>query len=362
MGERIKFAFGHVIAFVALIYICYITFMSLVYVGGSNVKGALAAVGIYFIVVLWLLMYIQALKCKDRNFKANIWKERVGVVALCVVIILSYIPFQNFWSVQSRSGEIEGAFRETVDKTREMFDIYDIYAQKRIDDYGQTVTDKCDKKPRLARTMKDGLEIQLRPEAYKLMRSEADEWLKTASDSSAVSVWNVFLLGNMNKMDTTVGRWHEQLATMSEHKMIDEPYETNVFDPQNAALDSVRASIKSTLALYRDNSFTPVAPLAAIPALFLFLPYFIQHRHTKSTYTLCGRSKTYLESNHPSIEGRESKRIKPNVHSLDDIGGSKVKGNVYSLDGTRGSKVKSNVHTINRDADDNVSSNVHPVE
>lgn len=362
MGERIKFAFGHVIAFVALIYMCYITFMSLVYFGGFNVKGALVAVGIFFIVILWLLMYIQALKCKDRHFKKSIWVERVGVAVLCVVVILSYIPFQNFWSVHCRSKKIENSFQETVSKIREMLVSYDSYAQERIDDYGQTVADKYGKKSRLARTMENGLEMQLRPEAYWQLRSEADEWLNTASDSSAVSVWNAFLLGNINKMDTIVSRWHEQLVAMSEHKMKDESWETSSFDPQNVAFNAVRGDIRSTLDLYRDNSFTPIALLAAIPALFLFLPYFIQHRHPKSTYSLCGRSKTYLESNHPSIEDRESKRIKPNVHSLDDIGGSKVKGNVHSLDGTSGSKVKGNVYAINRDADDNVSSNVHPVE
>ena len=49
------------------------------------------------------------------------------------------IPFNHFWSVFSERDKIEPRFTSAIEKSRQMFDNYDIYAKERITNYSDAL-------------------------------------------------------------------------------------------------------------------------------------------------------------------------------------------------------------------------------
>ena len=72
MGERLKFSFGHVVAFISLMFIGYVTFMGAIYFSKADFEWALVAVLVEMFGLFSLLMLLQKMKTVKHNFKRNI--------------------------------------------------------------------------------------------------------------------------------------------------------------------------------------------------------------------------------------------------------------------------------------------------
>ena len=68
INETLKFSWGHIIAFVAMIFISYVTFMGTTYLtGGSFISGG---VGVLVVNILLVVIFIipQILKGTEKKF------------------------------------------------------------------------------------------------------------------------------------------------------------------------------------------------------------------------------------------------------------------------------------------------------
>lgn len=77
INETLKFSWGHIIAFVALIIISYLSFMGITYLTNGNFLYA--GIGVLIIDVLIILFFIipQILKGTDEKFRRKIIFERI---------------------------------------------------------------------------------------------------------------------------------------------------------------------------------------------------------------------------------------------------------------------------------------------
>ena len=90
---------GHVVAFLATLLLCYVSFMGMVYLlKGHLVKSAVFAVA-YAVVLFWLSVMLQRLKGCKRRFARNIEKERITAVMLAMACAFTALPFTHFFTV-----------------------------------------------------------------------------------------------------------------------------------------------------------------------------------------------------------------------------------------------------------------------
>lgn len=79
MNTKLKFSWAHIIAFLAIIFISYITFVGITYL--TDGSFCVATLGMLVIDALLLLFFIgaQAMKGTDSKFATRIKKERFFV-------------------------------------------------------------------------------------------------------------------------------------------------------------------------------------------------------------------------------------------------------------------------------------------
>ena len=82
MNERLQFSWGHIIAFVALIAVSYISFMGMTYLTAGNFVAAL--LGMAAIDILFMLFFIgaQQMKASGEHINRKIIFERIMVVLI----------------------------------------------------------------------------------------------------------------------------------------------------------------------------------------------------------------------------------------------------------------------------------------
>lgn len=313
-----------------MMFIGYVTFMSIVYFTDANFVFAGVAVTVVMIALFYLVMRIQKLKAASHNFDKNIVKERILLIVFLVVCCALFTQFVKFWSVQGNKDAIESCFVECTNGANDLFMEYERYSElrkARIDSISKTAealkginASKAAAQQEFSRAM----ELQLTPPAYLRFREESKVWLQSASNG--VSVWNVFLFGNIRNFRTTVHNWHTQLQQMSEHKMACEGEETLIFDSKNVLIDNLDNNLLLLGNAFHVEGFHPLSLTGIVGFLLLLFPYLVQYRYTKSTYTLFGRSKSYMEWKKKQIEIETSEvHIDHVVNEIGDIGDSKQK-------------------------------------
>lgn len=146
MNEQLKFSWGHIIAFLALIILSYITFVGVTYkTDGDFTKAAIAMVAIDVVLFVFFLG-AQMMKATTRKFAKRIWVERVFVFGSPVVFLLCLMPYFHFGTVQSQDEEIVKHFTDAISASKQMFADYDNYSMDRISNYdhmlGRVITNK----------------------------------------------------------------------------------------------------------------------------------------------------------------------------------------------------------------------------
>ena len=338
MNEQLKFSWGHIIAFLALSIISYISFVGVTYMtDGDFMKASFAMITIDIILFIFFIG-AQMMKATERKFSRRIWIERIFIFASPIAFIIVMLPFFHFGSVHSKNDEIVGHFTEAIESSKQMFSDYDQYSTERIDNY-EHMLDRVisnhsiqpnefvacgftsGKEEVQKKNMIKTLRLQLLSQNYDSLRTEACKWIE--SSSNGASTWNVFLLGNTKEIKTAIHNWNEQLKEFSNNQLTNEEFNdfnaVKTFAEVSKSINSVGNRLDSLTSKFTETSFPTIGSI--IGAIFLYFcllfPYILQDRHTKSQFRLIGMEKGALRSssmeirsqNKPSQE-RKVKKIK----------------------------------------------------
>lgn len=325
MNEHLKFSWGHIIAFIALITIGYITFMGVTYYTDGDFVSASICMVCVFILLFSVFIGSQFLKATHRKFARRIWIERFLVFASPIIYMMALIPFSHFWTVQSYNDEIVNQFSQSIEASRQLFTDYENYSNKRISQYEDllngVISNKDPKQYDLfgIKTGKEiiqrdvmvkTLQLQLLSSNYDSLKVEAIEWIDKASVGA--STWNVFLLGNIKEINNAISEWQGILADFSSKKLPNEELNGNSqIAFEETRLDKIISELNGLKAKYTTPEFPNLlCILSAILLYFmLFFPYFLQDRHTKSKFRLIGMegdvSSSYMETKNKKRETRE---------------------------------------------------------
>ena len=92
-------ALGHVVALVAILFLCYISFVGMVYMmGGSMVTSAMIASAMA-VVLFILVVSAQKLKATSSMFGMKVKAERMVVLLLLLACGATWLPFSHFFSI-----------------------------------------------------------------------------------------------------------------------------------------------------------------------------------------------------------------------------------------------------------------------
>lgn len=295
MGDRLTFSFGHIIAFVSLMFIGYVTFMSAIYFTGADFGIALICVLLEMLVFGGMLMLIQKMKTVQNKFKRNIWIERLLLLVFVVMSYVAYWGFAKFWSVQAQEELVSSRFVAATEVADTLFNRYDEYCNIRQTCYSKNMQSMylgIPDRGLIVEINDTALAIKLRPESYYVLRKEANKWILRSSQG--VSVWNVFMLGNARKLRSALLAWHASLQKLAGGTLKDETYTLN-FDEEAACYKIINTRIDQLEEVFHAEDLSPISFIAIPLFLLLLLPYFIQIRYYRSTYTLLGRDKSWKE-------------------------------------------------------------------
>ena len=327
MNETLRFSWGHIFAFLAVIFAGYLTFMGVVYLqGGSGFGWAVGIALTVCILLLLIFLGLQRLKATSRNFAKRIVMERILLFASPVLFLILMLPYIHFWRVNTQSREISSEFRNAISDARGLFEEYDNYASGRVQQYDALLDSIIraghssdlaamgipkDRPASMKTAMVKTLRLQLLSSQYDTLRSSALKWIDKASKGS--SVWNIFLMGNIREIRNAVNGWEESLRTISGPAMSNEtyknihtvtPFSSSVVPQASEALDRIPV-------IYQKFIWMPhwIAILTLLLLYgFLMVPYLlVQERHSKSTqhvFTPKNKESLYIEER--PVKGKKS--------------------------------------------------------
>ena len=316
MDEQLKFSWGHIIAFLALIFISYVTFVGEVYQTDGDFTKATMTMVVVDMVLAVVFIGSQMAKATAHKFSKRIWLERIGIFTSPIMFVVCMLPYFHFWTVHSYNEEIINNFTNAINASNQMFADYEEYANKRIGNYQhmleRVISNRsihpaqfaaCGFREGREQVQKDNmlktLHLQLLSNNYDSLKTSANKWIE--SSSRGASTWNVFLLGNTKEIKSAIKDWNHQLCVFSEKKLSNEEFLDNkaaAFTKSSKSLVEVETKLDKLTSLFTQGAFPNI--MAIITAAFLYLamlfPYILQDRHTKSIYRLVGMEKGYKKA------------------------------------------------------------------
>ncbi len=332
MNEKLQFSWGHIIAFLALIAVSYISFVGFTYLTNGNFTFALISMSITDIVFTIFFIGAQQMKASGVKMRRKIIWERIFIFGSPVVFIAGMISISHFWTVRSQNEEIVETFKKSINSSKQLFTDYEEYSNQRIETYQNNLTQiivnkssnpqafknaglEDSKAPIQRDNMVETLRLQLLSQNYDSLKTVANKWIDDAAHGA--STWNVFLLGNTREIKDALCNWENQLKSFSTKEMSNESITGTVDRFQSNGAKSAIAGIDSLMSSFVTQQFPTLTAIifGLIIYLMLLFPYFIQDRHTKNIYRLTGsESKT---KNKKVKSSRPRKSISPE-HSFDD--------------------------------------------
>ena len=297
INETLKFSWGHIVAFVALIFISYVSFMGITYLTDGDFLYAGLGVLIINLILIVFFILPQILKGADEKFNRKIIFERILFFTAPFFFILVMIPYNHFWTVFEKREVVETTFSSSIKKTKGMFEAYETYANNRIKEYDMKLAQiRTQKIPRSneIRTQKvrrsnkiEALKLQLIADNYNALKESSFKWIDNASNAT---VWNVFMIGNIKKIEDAIENWNNSLNSFSSKTMSDEPDGVVPFSSSDPSVTAAKEKLNSLRSVYTTKALPTVLSIGTGLLLYLLLlfPYIIQSRNTKSTFRLIG--------------------------------------------------------------------------
>ena len=317
MNKKLKFSWAHIIAFVALIFYAYLTFVGATYL--FNCKFWLAGIVTFVLVTIVFLLFIgvQQVKGTDEKFPKSIKWERVLMVCTIVFYIASLHPFIHVWHVQKNHIAVEKQFKASIKASKQLFVEYEKYSEDRISRYSELMDRVIGWKGVGGHTefsrfgFVDGrewdqknlrlqtLRLQLLSSCYDTLKRMAFDWIESADKGA--SVWNIFLVGNIDQIKSAVNDWEERLqsTSFSGKVLADEEFDRGntvyKFDETGRYITATRKGLDKLRAQFTVTGYPSYWGYitAILCYLALIFPYIIQSRNTKNHYRLFGYAKGY---------------------------------------------------------------------
>lgn len=305
MNEKLQFSWGHIIAFLALIAVSYISFVGFTYLTNGNFTFALIGMGITDVVFILFFIGAQQMKASGVKMGRKIIWERIFIFGSPIVFIAGMISMSHFWTVRSQNDEIVETFKNSINSSRQLFTDYEEYSNQRIETYQNNLTQIIvnknsnpaafknagfeDSKASIQRdNMVETLRLQLLSQNFDSLKTVANKWIDDAAQGA--STWNVFLLGNTREIKEALGNWENQLKAFSSKEMSNEALIETVDHFQSNGAKNAIEGIDSLTTSFTTQKFPTLAAIifGMIIYLMLLFPYFIQDRHTKNVHRLTG--------------------------------------------------------------------------
>lgn len=342
MNEKLQFSWGHIIAFLALIAVSYISFVGFTYLTNGNFTFALIGMGITDVVFILFFIGAQQMKASGVKMRRKIIWERIFIFGSPVIFIAGMISMSHFWTVLSQNDEIVEVFQNSINNAKQLFTDYEGYANNRINEYEKGLTHIIvnksadaisyqnagfeDSKATIQRdNMVETLRLQLLSQNYDSLKNVANEWIDDASHGA--TAWNVFLLGNTQEIKEALCNWENQLKSFSAKEMSNEAIAKELTHFQSDGARNAITGIESLQYSFTTQKFPTLVAIIFGIAIYIMLlfPYFLQDRHTKNIYTLTGSEN--------SINKKKQKTSKkPKVASEDDKDGDATDSESLNLE------------------------------
>lgn len=299
-NQTLKFSWGHIIAFVALVFISYVTYMGDFYKNGGDFTSSVIKVLMIDIAILITFIGAQIYKGTDEKFNRSIVIERV-LVCLCPIVFLwTMIPYNHFWTVFNSRDSIESCFTASIGKSKLMFENYEQYSTARIASYDSLLQNAIANKENdkvayvkagfkgandatLKQIYTETLKLQLQSQNTDSLKTSAIRWIDDANQGA--TVWNAFLIGNIDKISEAIEGWNKQLVDVSKPVLSNELSSTKPFDADMSSCNAVKSELKQLRNMYIQTSGVHLNTVWTGIILFMMLmfPYFLQKRNTRAT-------------------------------------------------------------------------------
>lgn len=336
-NQTLKFSWGHIIAFVALVFISYVTYMGDFYKNGGDFTSSAIKVLMVDIAILITFIGAQIYKGTDEKFNRSIIIERVLICLTPIVFLWAMIPYNHFWTVFNSRDSIERSFTASIEESKLMFENYEQYSTARIASYDSllqnAIANKENDKVAYVKTGFKGandatlkqiytetLKLQLQSQNTDSLKTSAIKWIDEANQGA--TVWNAFLIGNIDKISEAIEGWNKQLVDVSKPVLSNELSSTKPFDADMSSCNAVKSELKQLRNMYIQTSGVRLNTVWTGIILFLMLmfPYFLQKRNTRATglYSLVPTSS---RQRHVSKEeaDNDNNTIKTTASSETDI-------------------------------------------
>ncbi len=247
----------------------------------------------------------QFLKGTESRFNTRIVIERILLGLSPFVFIAIMMPAVHFFNIYDNRDYISQQFATSIESSKEIFMEYEEYSDNRITQYETFLNDVVKNKKTnpqqynevgftgraditQTKNRVEALRMQLIEGNYKNTNQSAITWINKSTNEP--SVWNIFLLGSVEQIQSSVAKWHDELLKYSEKKITSEN-NPSVFDKDGTALNKFKSNFSDLCEQYTTVSKIPTH-LAIIVIIFCYLfmifPYILQDRHSKNTYRLLG--------------------------------------------------------------------------
>lgn len=282
-NKTLKFSWGHIIAFVALIFISYVVYMGDFYHNGGDFMGSLIKVLIIDVALLVTFIGAQILKGTDHKFAKHIWFERVLIILCPIVFAIAIMPYNHFWHVYSQKDEIESEFTSAISGAKQLFYDYEEYSGKRIDAYENSLAYILNDNDQLVKdTYVNTLRLQLLSQNTDSLKNIAFKWINEASQGA--TVWNAFLIGNIKEIDNAIKLWNDALVESAKPVLSNEDTGYPSFE-KVSPYNELSSNLNNLQYRYHSRSgfLTPNTIWTSILlfAMLLF-PYLLQSRNLKA--------------------------------------------------------------------------------
>lgn len=286
IDESLKFSWGHIIAFIVLIFISYVSFMGITYLTDGDFLYA--GVGVLIINLVLIIFFIipQILKGADEKFSRKIVFERILFFSAPLFFIAVMVPYAHFWTVFDNRNQVETTFSESIKTTKGMFESYEAYANNRIKEYDKKLAQNKTKTVHRTNEV-EALRLQLIADNYNALKESAVKWIDNATGAT---VWNVFMIGNITKIEDAIESWNKSLSEFSSKIMSDESDGVESFSLSDPSVATAKKNLNNLRSVYTIMNGPTIITIGvgALLYILLLLPYIIQGRNRKSTFRLIG--------------------------------------------------------------------------
>ena len=322
LNQRLRFSWGHIFAFIAIILVGYTSFVGFTYLTRGNFIFGAIGMGVTVLVFIFVFITAQQLKASDYKISRKIKWERFLILISPLVFAAGMIAMSHFWTVQSQNDIVVSNFNNALNHGKGIFADYEKYADNRISKYDAELTQIIEAResnpelylqagfsPEIERLQKENmvevLRLQLYNSNYDSLKNLAVTWIDKANNGA--SAYNVFLLGNTREISQALTNWQKKLQGFTTKKLSNEELVNPVEEFKSNSGTAAAKEIDALGQSFTVQKFPTV--YAIIFGVFIYFmmifPYLIQERHSKSMYSLFGRRREVIKTSKKNTQKPE---------------------------------------------------------